>query len=198
MTQIESVSDVPSNALRQNVLVADPMASPGSDLIRTLVEEGCHVILAETLAIARRYIEFVPLSYVLTELRFEDGDAFQLIGDIADRHPDCRTIVHTSYCDVRVAVRSVQAGADDIYPKPMDANALIALLLGKCTRTTPDLKSVRNPKDLRHDYIRQTYLLCGANLTKTANHLSLQRRTLQRIMSRQPEPRGLRESAFEV
>ncbi|WP_183824552.1 response regulator [Aliirhizobium cellulosilyticum] len=187
------MTEIPTSSPSRNVLFADPCATADAPIAQGLRLEGCHVILARTLVMAERYAKLDRLDYAVVELRFDEGIGFDLIKSIRDRYPNCRTVVHTSFCNIQTAVLAVKNGAADLYPKPMDVNLVIAMLLQKCTQTTSELQELQRPSDLRDEYIRQTFQSCGSNLTRTATHLSLQRRTLQRIMSRRPELRTVSE-----
>lgn len=179
-------------ARRKSILLADPQFTADSKLVQSLLREDHDVVLAGCLSAANLVAIERTLDYAIVELRFDDGSGFDLVGKIAAESPECRILVHTAYCDVRTAVQAVKLGAADVCPKPMDNDHLIGILMQKCKDTSPELHQFKMPNQVRAEHIRQVFLSCGSNISRTAKHLSLQRRTLQRIMARHPNLRSKR------
>lgn len=190
---VDTVGQLPNSPTSRTILVADPQLTPSAGLVQGLVHEGHHVFLARSMPTAQCLSKYGHLDYAVTELRFGEDNGFDLIREIAFQNPNCRILVHSAYCDVKTAVSAVKLGAADVLPKPMDADYLIGILLQKCKNLSPALNDLQAPDLVRAEYIRQVYHSCGANLSRTAERLSLQRRTLQRIMARQPDLRTIAE-----
>jgi two-component system response regulator RegA len=139
------------------ILIADPQVTADVALVRCLVCEGHHVLIARNFESAYRFSKFDHLDYAVTELRFSDGNGFDLVRALTVNNPRCRTIVHSAYCDLRVAVNAVKLGASDVCPRPMDPNHLIGILLEKCKNTSTQLQDLEPPDEVRAEHIRQVF-----------------------------------------
>jgi len=122
-------------------------------------------------------------AYVMTELRFSDGLGLSLVEWMSDRFPFARTVVHTWFASVPIAVAAVRAGADDFVPKPTDEEFLInILLLG--TENVPGDCRIEKPNRVRQEHIEQVMEFSSSNVSLAARKLQLNRRSLQRMLKR--------------
>lgn len=182
MTTVTTQSSMPS----RKVLLADHAANGRSGIAQRLSEEGFRVVLAQSHSGAIEAVRRHEIAFALVDLKFEDGDGFDIISTIADLHPACRTVVYTSFCNIATTVRAVKMGASDVLPKPMDANCVICHLLERDFRTHNVLSTIKRPDAVRREHINEVYQSSGSNVTRAAERLSMHRRTLQRILKRAP------------
>ncbi|GLR56774.1 DNA-binding response regulator [Rhizobium indigoferae] len=177
-------SKYPAITRRTAVLIADPEVSPASPLVERLIGEGLDVCLSDKADAARRHLRERTASFAIVELVFDDGDGIDLVRDIANSYPRCRTLVHSRFCNLANAVQAIKLGASDVLPKPTDIDFLIGVLLNKDLRQPTFRSSFPAPDSIRHEHIRTIYMSCGANVARAARQLSMHRRTLQRILQR--------------
>jgi two-component system response regulator RegA len=176
---------------RPTVLIADPALSPESVMVQKMIHDGFRVLFAQGIESAADHLLSAKISFCLTELRFDDGTAHDLLRMLAVHHPGCRTIVHSAYCDVPIAVALTRAGAADVLPKPMSADFVLTVLMEKDLRCASQIECLQGPNAVREEHIRQVLISCGANISRTAHRLSMHRRTLQRMLEKSDRLRAL-------
>lgn len=169
------------------VLLVDPTVDTMSRLVKKLHDQGFRVCLAPTLDAANRLVQNQIFDFAMTELRLADGDAWDVIKLVQSKNPSCRVIVHSRYCNIANTVAATKHGASDVLPKPADPDFLAAIILGYSLATEEFGEYVGNPTQLRADYIQQEYDSCSRSCSKTARNLSMDRRTLHRILKRARE-----------
>lgn len=100
------------------------------DALGQLLEaEGHLVTRAATLTEATRIVKSgAPLDVILSDLKLQDGDALQLLAVVRDTLPDVPTIVFSGVGSLRHAVDAMKAGALDFLSKPVDPEALLAIV----------------------------------------------------------------------
>jgi two-component system response regulator RegA len=129
-----------------------------------------------------RCIELRP-AFILTELRFPDGNGLELVRWISKHLPAARTVVHTWFADITTAVATVKAGAEDFVPKPTDAELLMNILLVG-TKMVPADCGIETPNRVRQQHIEQVMKFSRSNVTLAARNLHLHRRSLSRMLKR--------------
>lgn len=169
---------------RPTVLIVDPAQTPESDMVQKTVHDGFQVLIAKDIEGATAHILSSRIAFCLTELVFDDGEARNVLRMLAAHHPDCRTVVHSTYCNVPTAVALTRAGAADVLPKPMSVDFVLAILLEKDLRCSTRIECFQGPNAVREEHIRQMLISCGADVSRTARRLSMHRRTLQRMLEK--------------
>lgn len=169
---------------RRAVLLVDPTVDARSRLVERLHDERLMVCLAPTLDSAFQLAKKQIFDFAMTELRLTDGDAVDVIKLVQGGNPSCRVIVHSRYCNLSTAVTATKQGASDVLPKPADPDFLAAIILGHSLAKEEFGEYVGNPMQMRAEYIQQVYDTCSRCCSKTARSLSMDRRTLQRILKR--------------
>ena len=110
------------------ILLVDDDRYLAESMAQWLIEQGYAVDTAESLAAARSHLRRRPYRLVLTDLRLDDGDGFELIAESRRLQPDCGVLVLTGYATPDTAVQAVQAGAFDLLTKPViDDELLLAI-----------------------------------------------------------------------
>ncbi len=84
-----------------------------------LIEQGMRVDIAESLQQGRQMLTAAPYELLITDLRLEDGDGFELIGWTRKHRPNCEILVVTGYATPQTAIDAVRAGAFDLLTKPL-------------------------------------------------------------------------------
>lgn len=166
----------------RTVLIADAAFDEGSDLAHRLIDDGFEVQLADTAWKVRTCVAAGPISFALLEVRFSDGDAFDLVREIRQANPQARILVHSAHCNLAVAVAATKAGATDVVPKPVETGFVLQLLLNKQCDAEPAANILPCPNAIRKEHIRTVFADCNWNVSRAARQLSMHRRTLQRIL----------------
>lgn len=181
----------PGACERPAVLIVDPSQTPETAMVQKLVHDGFQVFIAKNIGDAADHILSARMSFCMTELVFDDGEAHDLLRMLAVHHPGCRTIVHSAYCNVPAAVAVTRAGAADVLPKPMSVDFVLAILLERDMKCSSQVERLQGPDAVREEHIRQVLISCGANVSRTAHRLSMHRRTLQRMLEKSDSLRAL-------
>lgn len=148
----------------------------------TVVETGLHQNAVELAATHR------PSAIVL-DLNLGDGSGLTLIKPLRHTLPDSRIVVLTGCGSLPVAVSAIKQGASDYLVKPVEGGVIFASLFD----STPPISSRMPLEDLEWAHISKTLADKGGNISQTAELLRMNRRTLQRKISKyQPASRGRR------
>lgn len=165
------------------VLIADPFVEKAASLASRLADHSCRVISCSTVRDAMTACLKANPAFVLTELRFPDGAGLDLVRWITANVPKARTIVHTWFADLPAAVAATKAGAQDFVPKPTDGEFLLSILLHGSASIPPDCR-IEQPDRLRQKHIEHVVRANRSNVSVAARQLQLDRRSLQRLLSR--------------
>lgn len=93
-------------------LVLDGMA----DWLR---EKGFEVTEATTCREARSLINASTFDLVLTDIRLQDGDGFDVLEHCRLRHPETSVILISGYATAETGIEAIRAGACDLLTKPL-------------------------------------------------------------------------------
>ncbi len=86
----------------------------------TLLREGYHVDVAETVADAWKHLQEHRYAVLITDMRLPDGLGIELIQRLRTQQRGERGVVITAYGSAENAVESLKAGAFDYLTKPVD------------------------------------------------------------------------------
>src|SRR5689334_16265194 len=104
----------------KRVLVVDDDARFLETVAHALQVSGLEVLRACDLATARR-LPWDGLDVALVDLMLPDGLGTVLVPELRARCPGIRAYVVTASASITMAVRAVQAGAEDVLPKYVGA-----------------------------------------------------------------------------
>ena len=126
-------------------------------------------------------------SGVVLDLRLGTAHGESLIPHLRRLLPQARLIVLTGYGSIPGALQAVRLGADDYLLKPANGDQVHAALTG---RRLASLDAPVSPRPslarLEWEHIQQVLHDCHGNITKAAEALGIDRRTLQRKLSKIP------------
>jgi len=100
------------------------------DALGQLLEaEGYEVFRAATCGDARGFLRTGgDIDAIVSDLKLPDGDALELLNLVKELRPNVPTIVFSGVGTVRHAVDAMKAGALDFLSKPVDPDALLAIV----------------------------------------------------------------------
>ncbi|NEH97063.1 response regulator transcription factor [Rhizobium leguminosarum] len=184
--QSDVYNDIPSQpyAAYPRVLLADPTQLAGGPMLTELNVCGLEVLAVGTVDEALSIVYDQHIDLALLELKFEDGDCLRLIAEIRKYNPRSRIVVHTLLADVRATVAVIKAGADDLLPKPLDAEFVVQFLVNGNRLGNNSLSSIPDVETVSRVHILTVFQRCNRNLSLASRQLCLHRRSLRRIMQR--------------
>lgn len=170
----------------RSLLVAENDEALRVQLGRAMQKRGFELLLADSVKEAIELVQKTPPAYAVIDLRLDDGDGLQIIDALHDVRDDARAIILSGYANIPTAVAAVKAGAVDYLPKPADADAIEkALLAPDGSHAEPPEKAIP-PDEIRLQHIFSFYEQNNGNISETARQLGMHRRTLQRILHKNP------------
>src|SRR6056297_415632 len=101
------------------ILLVDDDRYLAESMALWLAEQGFSVQTASSLAAARAALEQQDYDLLITDLRLDDGDGFDLISFTKRKMPHCQVLVVTGYATPDTAIDAVRAGAFDLLTKPL-------------------------------------------------------------------------------
>jgi DNA-binding NtrC family response regulator len=111
------------------ILLVDDDPFVRDALGQLLESEGHEVLRAANLQEAQAAVRAPgDLDAIVSDLRLPDGDALQLLNILKDLRPNVPAVVFSGVGTVKHAVEAMKAGALDFLSKPVDADALLAIV----------------------------------------------------------------------
>ena len=114
--QSTNVFDMPDSA---SILLVDDDRHLVESMAHWLRETSHEVETAATLDQAKAALRQGQFDLVITDLRLEAEDGFELIAYTRQNYPDSSVLVVTGYATPETAVQAVRAGAFDLLTKPL-------------------------------------------------------------------------------
>ena len=171
---------------RRDLMIVDPDAVFRDRLAEALAKRGFAVRRAGSLGEARAALALRPPAFAVLELVLDGGNALELVGDLLARDPGCRVVVLTGHGAIASAVAAIKRGAADFLTKPADPDTVACALLSD-ERVLPE--PTANPISAdraRWEHIQRVFETTGRNVSETARRLGMHRRTLQRMLAKNP------------
>jgi DNA-binding NtrC family response regulator len=141
MTSVTSASELAhpeprrSDAHRGKILVVDDEANARSALAELLDDAGYSVSTAADGRTALLQMEQSDPDVVLTDLKMPGMDGLSLIEQGKPRSPHTTFIVMTAFATIDTAVRAIKLGAESYLTKPLELDAVIAIVDRALERT---------------------------------------------------------------
>lgn len=113
---------------RMRILVVDDEAHLRELLEITLIKMGLEVDTAESLAVARAFLNKTSYALVLTDMRLPDGSGMELVQEVGALYKNTPIAVITAFGSADNAVVALKAGAFDYVSKPVALDQLRKLV----------------------------------------------------------------------
>ena len=126
---------------------------------------------------------FAPQLVVL-DLNLNGENGVNFIPHAHAANPDVKVVVLTAYGCPRSAAWAIRNGAADYIAKPVDADEIDHALQRAFRGSVPVPPSLLPPDEARNIHIVDFYEKNDCNVSQTARHLGMHRRTLQRMLER--------------
>jgi len=110
-----------------NVLLVESDAATTRTVLEVLAGRGVRGVVARDAAQAQERFEAGTWDLVLCDLA-AGGKGMDVVRRIKDREPELPVVLLADACDQETTVRAVREGCDDVLRRPLDRDALLALL----------------------------------------------------------------------
>ena len=132
--------------------------------------------------------DFCP-DFAVLDLNLQDGYGMELVTTLQELRPGVRILILTGYDSIASSLVALKAGAIGYLAKPVQADEVVATLLGHGDESAEPAERPMSADRVRWEHIHRVFEQCNRNVSETARRLSMHRRTLQRILSkRAPRP----------
>jgi two-component system, response regulator RegA len=186
----ENVSTDTDAAVRafpdRSCLVVDDDLPFRQRLAGALTRKGFIVSVEAT---ARDGIEIAranPPAFAVVDLRLGYDSGLDVLEALHTNRPDARSILLTGYGALSMAVSALRYGAKDVLTKPADIEDIINALIADPSGMPEAPNSAISPDRVRWEHIQSVFEKCDGNVSATARQLGMHRRTLQRILQKNP------------
>lgn len=131
----------------------------------------------------------------MLDLRLADGNGIKLVDYLRASHPAIKIIILNGYGNLLTAVASIRSGAIDYLTEPADPTAIVLALNARPGQRADPPADPLSSKAAPLQHIRRVYEDEGQNVSGTARRLKMHRRTLQRILAKEPGQKSTRRSS---
>ncbi|AWB68856.1 two-component system response regulator [Saccharobesus litoralis] len=162
-------------------------------LSRQLTRKGYQVTHLATATDLVATCELLKPNILLLDMNLGQSSSLPYIAEVRRLLPKAKIIIVTGFASISSTVTAIKAGADNYLPKPID----LALLLNeiesvKVVEQSNDTLAYSeqrlSPERLEWEYIQKVLAENDGNISITARQLNMHRRTLQRKLSKKPNP----------
>ena len=120
------MSSIPFQSGNSSVLVVDDEPGMRTALEANFLRHGWHVETATGVGHAMRALEHSSFDLVVSDIRMQDGDGFEVMCSVLKNSPATAVILLTAFGSVPEAVESMRSGAFDYLTKPISFEQLQA------------------------------------------------------------------------
>jgi len=166
------------------VLLIEDDESFRTTLAMALKRRGCEVWQGANPGEALRLAGEVSPEGIVLDLRLSSRSGMPLIPDLRERLPNARIVILTGYGNIPNALEAAKLGADDYLLKPASADQVLQALHGK--DSSVGLGEVPSLARLEWEHIQRVLHDLDGNVSRTAEALGIDRRTLQRKLAKLP------------
>jgi len=157
-------------------------------LTKVMAGRGFATVSASNRAEAIRAIRAHRPDFAVVDLHLgETESGLEVIEALREQERPAKALVLTGYGNTPTAVAAVKLGAIDYMAKPADADEIIQALMTTDGDLPPAPENPICPEEAKRVHIERFLNRTDGNITQTARMLKMHRRTLQRILKRDPE-----------
>lgn len=169
-----------------NVVIVEDDEALSATLARRLEKHGFEISIFNS--ISPYFEEIVALNpdSLLLDMKLQDETSIVSIPALRDALPETRIIVLTGYGSIATAVDAMRKGADDYLTKPAEFKSIVNALTGAPCEKKGSESEVMSPERLEWEHIQRILQENEGNVSQTARHLNMHRRTLQRKLQKKP------------
>ncbi|WP_075187823.1 response regulator transcription factor [Teredinibacter haidensis] len=157
--------------------------------VKALIKRSYEVEHFSSVAEASACDHLSDFAYGLLDLKLEDGNSLALIDALINANPRMKILVLTGYASIASAVQAVKMGATNYLAKPATVDDILrAFEKGAGDSRELSLETVDEMSLRRREWetIQTALAANNGNISATARHLKMHRRTLQRKLQKKP------------
>ena len=173
---------------RAELFLVDASLGQRAVLQRMLTAHGFSVVACPGLQKSVPRIATQRFDYAVLDLRLSDRGGLGLIRSLREARPQARIVVVTDVDSFATVVLALRAGADGFVAKPVDEGELIDALFDRAPPLPPVPQTPLGLHRICWEHIMRVYEQCDRNMTRTAQRLGMDRRSLQRFLSKRSPP----------
>ncbi len=123
----------------------------------------------------------------VVDLRLAERSGLELVGKLAEQHPDMKIVMLTGYGSITTAVTAIKLGAMNYLTKPAEVDDILKAFDAEAEPPVlldEERKEPLSMRELEHQHMLKVFAETGGNVSQTARVLGIDRRTVQRHMAR--------------
>jgi len=170
----------------EKLLVVDDDATYRARLVRAFEGRGFLVHAAGDVKPAIAIAEAMRPGFAVIDLKLPGGSGLSVLDALG---PETNAVILTGYGSIATAVEAMRRGATSFLPKPADVeDLLVAFARGRAASTGPPMRLEETPSLARAEWehIQRVLSDCNNNISQAARVLRIERRSLQRKLSKYP------------
>jgi two-component system response regulator RegA len=173
----------------RTLLVVEDDATFRTRLVRAFTARGLEVVSAGSHEEAMDAARADAPELALVDLRLPTKSGLDVVRDLKAVDPTTTVVVLTGYGSIATAVEAMKAGAATYLTKPVDADQILAAFenLPSADPGAAPLP-VQSLARVEWEHIQRVITECGGNLSQAARLLGIHRRSLQRKLTKNPQP----------
>lgn len=155
-------------------------------LTRVLNRRGFTVTPAATPEEARKYISEQPPDLAVVDMKLQQTSGLELIEPLRRANEAMRIVVLTGYASIATTVEAIKRGADNYLAKPLDLGSLLCALQDEPDTPVDTPTTPMSLRRLQWEHIQRVLHANAGNISATARALGMDRRSLQRKLTKRP------------
>lgn len=168
------------------LLIADDDAIFRERLARSFRNRGYDVRTAGNVKAALEAAREDSPELAVVDLRMPGGTGVELLHELKTIDPSTKVLILTGYGSMATAVEAVKLGAENVIPKPADADEILAAFErgekpNEAVRIDYQAPSLAR---IEWEHIQRVLSDCGGNISEAARRLGIHRRSLQRKLNK--------------
>ena len=175
---------------REWILLVDDSDAFRERLARAFSDRGYEVLSARNYEEAMHQAQEKSPDYAVVDLRMPGRSGLELVRDLKGLDATIRVLVLSGFGSIATAVDAMRLGADNVLPKPADADDILAAF-SRAQTGTPERSSddheVPSLARAEWEHIQRVLKDCGGNISEAARRLGIHRRSLQRKLRKRPD-----------
>lgn len=176
----------------QRLLLVDDDAVFRDRLARAFAGRGIDCSAAPDADAALALAREEAFDGAVVDLRMPGAGGLELVSALQRLRPKLAVVVLTGYGSIATALEAVRLGARDFLIKPADPDTLLAALAGERPQrpgigeAPPEVPTLDR---VEWEHIQRVLTETGGNISRTAQLLGIDRRSLQRKLGKYPPTR---------
>lgn len=155
-------------------------------LVKAMIKREHQCVHAENITQFLQSLTMPHIDLIIMDLKLEQSSSLSSIAHARATHPAAKIIMVTGFASIATTVEAIKQGADDYLPKPVTVDDILRIYFNDTEQA--DIEDVRlSPKRVEWEHIQRVLQDNDGNISRTAEQLSMHRRTLQRKLQKKPQ-----------